>query len=119
MKPLSNAVRTLLPLALLCLLIPLQPAQAQVHKLGELNTGQIRALDRARTVVILTGGMMEEHGPYLPAYTDGYLSERMTQGLARAISARPGWNVVIFSGLGQGRRATSGQPAPRVRVFCA
>ena len=30
------------------------------------NAAQIRALDRSKTVVLLTGGMLEEHGPYLP-----------------------------------------------------
>jgi hypothetical protein len=59
-------------------------ASAQVVKVAELNTRQIRALDRDRTVVFLQGGMLEEHGPYLPAFTDGILSERLTVEVARA-----------------------------------
>jgi hypothetical protein len=51
-------------------------ASAEVVRVGDLNTRQIRALDRNRTVVFLQGGMLEEHGPYLPAFTDGILSER-------------------------------------------
>lgn len=30
---------------------------------------------RSRTVVILPGGMMEEYGPYLPSFTDGYIND--------------------------------------------
>ena len=71
-------------------------AEAQILRLAELNTSQIRALDRSRTVVILTGGIMEEHGPYLPSFSDGYLNEFATQRLAEAIVARPGWRVVLF-----------------------
>ena len=68
----------------------------QVHRLAEMNTEQIRALDRQKTVILLPGGILEEHGPYLPSYTDGCMSERLTDDLANAIAARPGWSVVVF-----------------------
>jgi hypothetical protein len=42
------------------------PAAAQVLDVRELDTRQIDALDRSHTV----GGILEEHGPYLPAYSD-------------------------------------------------
>src|SRR5689334_11417941 len=71
-------------------------AAAQVLELSELNTRQIQALDRQRTVVIIPGGILEEHGPYLPAYTDGYVIQAYTQALARAIAGRPGWTAVLF-----------------------
>jgi len=72
-------------------------AQAQVRRVAELNAVQIRALDRAKTVVFLPGGILEEHGPYLPAYTDGFLSERLTADLAAAVVAhRPGWTALVF-----------------------
>jgi creatinine amidohydrolase/Fe(II)-dependent formamide hydrolase-like protein len=48
-------------------------APAQIRNVGDLTTREIAALDRAKTVVILQGGMLEEHGPYLPAFTDGIL----------------------------------------------
>ncbi len=54
-------------------------APAAVLHVAELTTGQIRDLDRAKTVVLLQGGILEEHGPYLPAHTDGILSECLTQ----------------------------------------
>jgi len=72
------------------------PSQGRILHLAELNTAQIRALSRDRTVVLIPGGILEEHGPYLPSYTDGYWNERLTQDLATAIAARPGWTAVIF-----------------------
>jgi creatinine amidohydrolase/Fe(II)-dependent formamide hydrolase-like protein len=71
-------------------------AQAQIYRLAELNTAQIRALNRQTTVVIIPGGVLEEHGPYLPSYTDGYANERLTADLAAAIARRPGWTVALF-----------------------
>lgn len=73
------------------------PALAEVIRIQDLNTTQIRALDRAKTIVLLPGGMMEEHGPYLPAFTDGVLSERLTAEITQALAAKkPGWNVLLF-----------------------
>jgi creatinine amidohydrolase/Fe(II)-dependent formamide hydrolase-like protein len=64
---------------------------------AELNTSQIRALDRQKTVVLLPGGILEEHGPYLPAGTDRILSERLTDELAKGLAARnPTWRVLVF-----------------------
>ena len=72
-------------------------ASAQVVRVGDLNTRQIRALDRERTVVFLQGGMLEEHGPYLPAFTDGILSDRLAQELVQGVvSKRPGWTALLF-----------------------
>ncbi|SPE40017.1 hypothetical protein SBA3_3570004 [Candidatus Sulfopaludibacter sp. SbA3] len=69
---------------------------AQVRPIQDLTTEQIRALDRNKTAVILPGGILEEHGPYLPAFTDGYLSQRLAADLAHAIAARPGWTALVF-----------------------
>ena len=72
-------------------------ASAEVLKVGDLNTRQIRALDRDKTVVFLQGGMLEEHGPYLPAFTDGILSDRLTQEVALGVIAKkPDWTVLLF-----------------------
>lgn len=70
--------------------------RAQVLRVAELNTEQIRRLDRAKTAVILTGGILEEHGPYLPSFTDGYTNEHLARGVAEAIAARPGWTALMF-----------------------
>jgi creatinine amidohydrolase len=70
---------------------------AEVLRLTELNTAQIRALDRSKTVVIMTGGMLEEHGPYLPAFTDGILSERLANDVVKTLAAKkPDWTVLLM-----------------------
>lgn len=66
-------------------------ASAQILDVRDLHPSQITALDRSRTVVLLTGGILEEHGPYLPSYSDGYQTEFVASKLAEAIVARPGW----------------------------
>jgi creatinine amidohydrolase/Fe(II)-dependent formamide hydrolase-like protein len=72
------------------------PGTEAVLRLAELNTVQIQALDRARTAVIIPGGILEEHGPYLPAYTDGYGNEKVATELAAAIVERRGWTALMF-----------------------
>ena len=72
------------------------PGFAQILDVRELNTVQIQALDRTRTAVLLSGGILEEHGPYLPSYSDGYQTEFVTTKIAEAIVARPGWTVLKF-----------------------
>jgi len=62
----------------------------------EMNTADIASLDLQKTVVIIPGGVLEEHGPYLPSYTDGYSNEYLTRRVAEAIVARAGWTVLIF-----------------------
>ena len=90
-------MRIPLTVGLLVLLCGASPAGAQVLRLIDLNAAQLRALDRSKPVVLLTGGMLEEHGPYLPAYTDGILSDRLTQEIARSVVAKkPGWTVLLF-----------------------
>ncbi len=71
-------------------------AGPRVLRVAELNTKQILALDRTKTVVLLPGGILEEHGPYLPSFADGYLNEYLARELAKAIAARPGWTAVVF-----------------------
>ena len=87
------------------------PAFAQIYHVQEMNTEQIKALDREKTVVLLPGRVLEEHGPYLPSCTDGYIAERRTEDLANAIVEKPGWKVLIFPliPLGTGPANTVGQ----------
>jgi len=80
----------------LLLFLAALPAAAQVLSVQDLNTRQIRDLDRNKTAIILAGGILEEHGPYLPAFTDGYLSQRMAADVARSVAARPGWKALVF-----------------------
>jgi len=83
-------------LAFVAAFLAAAPAPAQVLRVQEMNTRQIAALDRARTAVILPGGILEQHGPYLPSFADGYQNERLARDLADAIVARPGWTVLLF-----------------------
>lgn len=92
----KRAVRRSACLALILTLGAAAPAAAQVRRVAELNAEQIRALDRARTAVIIPGGILEQHGPYLPSYTDGYRNERLAQALAEAVADRPGWTALVF-----------------------
>ena len=71
-------------------------AWAQILDVRELNTNQIAQLDRARTVVLLTAGIFEEHGPFLPSYSDGYQSEFIATRVAEAVAGRSSWTVLRF-----------------------
>lgn len=71
-------------------------ADAQIHRVAQMNAEEIRALDEQRTVVILTGGILEQHGPHLPSFTDGYSNEWLAQRLAEAIVERAGRPVLMF-----------------------
>jgi len=83
----------------------------QIYHVKEMNTEQIRALDPEKTVVLIPGGILEQHGPYLPSFTDGYMAERRTEELANAIVERPGWKVLVFPPipLGTAPANTAGQ----------
>src|ERR1043165_6028707 len=72
------------------------PASAQIYEMRDVNTTDMSGLDRQKTVIIIPGGILEEHGPYLPSYTDGYKNEYVTRRIAEAIVARPGWSVLLF-----------------------
>ncbi len=69
---------------------------AQIYRIAEMNTDQISSLDKQKTAVIIPGGILEQHGPYLPSYSDGYMNEWLSHELAEAIVQRPGWSVLIF-----------------------
>lgn len=78
------------------LLASAQVTESQILQIAELNTRQIEALDKQKTVVLIPGGILEEHGPYLPSFTDGYVTQAFTDSLAKAIMLQPGWTVVVF-----------------------
>jgi len=53
-------------------------AVCQILDVRDLNVDEIRSLDRQRTAVVLPGGILEEHGPYLPLYTDGCVTKYLS-----------------------------------------
>ena len=66
-------MKTVVLLALQSVLAAIGPAgsaSAQIYKLADMNTRQILALDRQRTVGLIPGGSLEEPGPTLPSSTD-------------------------------------------------
>jgi len=45
---------------------PTPRLHAQIHRVIDMNTEQLRSLDRAHTVVLLPGGILEEQGRICP-----------------------------------------------------
>ena len=66
-------------------------AIGQIYHVEQMNTEQIKALDREKTVVLLPVGILEEHGPFLPSGSDVYITDRRTSDLANALVERSGW----------------------------
>lgn len=85
-----------LELAGFLLLFLVGAADGAVLRVTDLNSAQVAALDRDRTVAVLVGGILEQRGPFLPSYTDGFASERLGAAVAAAIGARAGWNALLF-----------------------
>ncbi len=71
-------------------------AVGQILQVAELSARDLEQLDREQTVVILPGGILEQHGPYLPSFTDGYLNEWLATRTGEAILAARGGTVLMF-----------------------
>lgn len=69
---------------------------APILHYADLNTRQIEALDRQNTVVLIPGGILEEHGPYLPSGADTHMSAHVTQALAEAIASETPHTVLLL-----------------------
>jgi creatinine amidohydrolase len=67
-----------------------------ILRLEELSTPQLDALDRDRTVVILTVSPLETHGPHLPLGVDAFTARHFAEAVAeRVVATRPGWSAVL------------------------
>lgn len=66
---------------------PSGPDRGPVLRFEELTTTQVARLDRAHTIVLLVGAILEEHGPYMPNGADLYRNVALADTLARAITA--------------------------------
>jgi creatinine amidohydrolase/Fe(II)-dependent formamide hydrolase-like protein len=87
---------------------------AQILNVAELSARNLENLNRDQTIVIMPGGIVEEHGPYLPAFNDGYLNAWLAERMAEAIIADRGGSVLMFPmiPLGAGIPADFGGLAP-------
>ncbi|KAA6462878.1 creatininase family protein [Acidobacteria bacterium AB60] len=72
------------------------PLTAQVLQFADLNTRDFLKLSKDKVVVIVPGGILEEHGPYLPSGTDGIFNARLADDLAKAVASRPGWTALLM-----------------------
>ncbi|HET7039900.1 MAG TPA: creatininase family protein [Gemmatimonadales bacterium] len=86
----------------------------QVRRLEEMSRAGIAGVDRDRAVVLLPGGILEQHGPHLPVFTDGYTSQWFTQRVAEAIVTHTGRPVLVFPQIPLGVGAPE-EFAPRQR----
>ncbi|HEU5261401.1 MAG TPA: creatininase family protein [Gemmatimonadales bacterium] len=59
-----------------------------VLELARLTWGDVRALDRAKTIAVLPVGAIEAHGPHLPLATDVIIAEAMARAGADQLAAR-------------------------------
>ena len=67
-----------------------------VHRLEEMSSVALDALDRARTVAVLTVSPLEEHGPHLPVGVDAFAARHFAETIAeRLVARRAGWSVVL------------------------
>lgn len=74
-----------------------EPVAAQVHRLTEMNTEEINKLNKEKTIVLMPGGILEEHGPHLPSYTDGYVNDYLTEEIAKELhGSKKDWTVLLF-----------------------
>jgi creatinine amidohydrolase len=90
-----------------------------IHLLEELSTPQLDALDRERTVVLLTVSPLEAHGPHLPVGVDAFAARHFAEVIAeRVVATRPGWSAVLAPTLHLGSFTfdTVGTVAVRQRV---
>jgi creatinine amidohydrolase/Fe(II)-dependent formamide hydrolase-like protein len=67
-----------------------------VHDGATITTTEFAALDRSRTAVIIPGGILEEHGPYLPSNADGLIANWLAKRLAEQIGGRSDWSVLLL-----------------------
>jgi len=69
----------------------------RILNISEAPWPDINALDRNRTLFLLTVGMLEEHGPHLPIAADTIGVEYEARGVAERLSqALPDWTIAVM-----------------------
>jgi creatinine amidohydrolase len=70
---------------------------SRILPIGNLTWRDIDALNRDSTIVLLTIGMLEQHGPHLPVASDQIgVEHEMNHVAAALIRALPGWKVLVM-----------------------
>jgi creatinine amidohydrolase len=90
-----------------------------IHRLEEMTTPALDALERDRTVVLLTVSPLETHGPHLPVGVDAFTARHFAETIADRLAAgRPGWSAVLAPTLHLGSFTfeTTGTISVRQRV---
>jgi creatinine amidohydrolase len=87
-----------------------------VHRLEEMSTPALDALDRKRTAVIITVSPLEEHGPHLPLGVDAFAARHFARAVAdKLVQRRPGWSAVLMPTLHLGSFTFEGVGTVSVR----
>ena len=87
-----------------------------MHRLEEMTTPALDALDRARTAVVLAVSPLEQHGPHLPVGVDAFAARHFAEAIAaRVVAARPGWAALLAPTLHLGSFTFDGVGTIRVR----
>jgi creatinine amidohydrolase len=82
---------------------PKETTPRSVLAISDLNWRQIAALDRSKTLVLLTVGMLEEHGPHLPIAADTIGVEHEAQNVAKSLhQTLTDWQVVLMPTINYG-----------------
>ena len=80
-----------------------------VHAVADLTRVELASLPRERSLFLLPVGMLEEHGPHLPAGTDNIQLDAEMHGLQQALAARfPQWFVLTLPALPYGVGGANG-----------
>ena len=67
-----------------------------VRRIEEMSTRALDALDRERTVVLLSVSPLEQHGPHLPVGVDAFTARYVAESVAeRVVASRPGWTALL------------------------
>lgn len=108
MKNLLGGIALTLAVSLLIWSDQGKPWAAGNGRLENLSYAQMEKLDRRHTVVLVTLGVLEEHGPHLPVSVDTIHAEAITRGVIEALrTERPNWSVVRFPLIPLGVRGTN------------
>ncbi len=87
-----------------------------VHRLAEMSSPALDALDRGRTVILLSVSPLEEHGPHLPVGVDAMSARHFARALAeRLVAERPDWRAVLAPTLFLGSHTFDAVGTVRVR----